>query len=534
MDNKQNKGIFWQQAQLSAEEIKKMSKEHCRRVSIRIKMALLLSVALFIFGLISAIISYNLYLDYSVEQHKRLGDGISRLAAGIIPPERVDEFIEKGERAEGYSQIEQSLYKIRASSPDIKYVYAYKIEKDGCHVVFDLDDGDDEGAQPGDVINFDEDFAEYLPTLFAGGEIEPIISEGRYGWLLTSYTPVLDENGKCQCYAAADISMNEIRDQAQDYLYKVTLLFICIYLAILFVGFLLARYHIILPVNTMAYAAGGFNYDSQRAMEKSLAQIKQLDITTGDEIENLYHSLVKLTGNSVKYLKDIKKKNETIDRMQYAFILTLADMVESRDENTGQHIKKTAAYVEIILRSMKEHGIYADELTNQFMDNVINSAPLHDIGKISVPDAILNKPGRLTDEEFAKMKTHTVEGGKIISSIITAIPDSDYLYDACDLATYHHEWWNGRGYPMGLSGDSIPLSARIMAVADVFDALVSNRSYKKGFPYEKALGIIREESGTHFDPKIVEAFFAAQDEILRVADEFSEMEKKDENGAEGK
>ena len=145
----------------------------------------------------------------------------------------------------------------------------------------------------------------------------------------------------------------------------------------------------------------------------------------------------------------------------------------------------------------------------------------------AVPDAILNKPGKLTDEEFAVMKSHTVVGGKILASLIESVPDSDYLYEACNLATYHHEKWNGKGYPTGLSGENIPLSARVMAVADVFDALVSNRSYKKGFPYEKALGIMHEETGTHFDPGVMKAFFAVQDKILEVADKFSEMEKQE-------
>ena len=161
------------------------------------------------------------------------------------------------------------------------------------------------------------------------------------------------------------------------------------------------------------------------------------------------------------------------------------------------------------------------------MDNVVNFAPLHDVGKINVPDAILNKPGKLTDEEFNMIQSHTIVGGKIIATLMKTVPDSDYLHEARNLALCHHEKWNGSGYPNGISGEEIPLSARVMAVADVFDALVSNRSYKKGFSYEKAMGIIREDSGTHFDPKVVAAFFAAKDAVIEVADGFSEMELED-------
>ena len=137
------------------------------------------------------------------------------------------------------------------------------------------------------------------------------------------------------------------------------------------------------------------------------------------------------------------------------------------------------------------------------------AAPLHDIGKIHIPDAILNKPGKLTDEEFTIMKTHTSAGEQLLTHAKAELGESDYLDMAVDMAAYHHEWWRGRGYPYGIGGGDIPLCARIMAVADVFDALTSKRSYKNAMPLEKAYAIIQEESGTHFDPVVVEAFFAA-------------------------
>ena len=162
--------------------------------------------------------------------------------------------------------------------------------------------------------------------------------------------------------------------------------------------------------------------------------------------------------------------------------------------------------------------MYADQLTEAYIQDVVNSAPLHDVGKIQVSDTILNKPGKLTDEEFEIMKTHTTDGAEIISRAIDTVSEenSGYLKEAMNLAHYHHEKWHGQGYPCGLAGEDIPLSARVMAVADVFDALVSKRSYKEGFPFEKAMDIIREGSGNHGDPKVVNAFVNAQDEVHRV------------------
>lgn len=195
--------------------------------------------------------------------------------------------------------------------------------------------------------------------------------------------------------------------------------------------------------------------------------------------------------------------------MQSGMITLMADIVENRDDNTGGHIKRTANYVECIAKELKKRGAYKDILTDEYMKDLIVAAPLHDIGKIHIPDAVLNKPGRLTNEEYDIMKTHTTAGQALLNRAKEELGEYSYLTMAAEMAAYHHEWWNGKGYPYGKSGEEIPLCARIMAVADVFDALVSKRCYKDGMPLDKAYAIIREETGTHFDPEVAEAFFAA-------------------------
>lgn len=198
--------------------------------------------------------------------------------------------------------------------------------------------------------------------------------------------------------------------------------------------------------------------------------------------------------------------HKRVSQMQFNIITMMADIVENRDGNTGGHIKRTAKYVEIIARELTRRKAFSDILTEKYVEDMIIAAPLHDIGKIHISDLILNKPGRLTDEEFAIMKTHTTAGGELLTHAIEELGESSYLKMALEMALYHHEWWNGKGYPHGISGDEIPLCARIMAVADVFDALTAKRCYKSAMPLEKALGIIREETGTHFDPVVAEAF----------------------------
>ncbi len=313
----------------------------------------------------------------------------------------------------------------------------------------------------------------------------------------------------------------QLQLKATRFLVNQVSLFVGVFILIVSEFIYLAQFHIILPMNTMAYVASTFTEDDRESLREVADNFKKLEIKTGDETENLYNVLTVMTRENADFLDDIERKNTTISELQNSLIVVLADLVESRDFNTGNHIKATAEYVELIMDQMITEGIYKEQMTPQFVSDVYRSAPLHDIGKISVSDVILNKPGKLTDEEFAIMKNHSLAGAEIIDHVIETLPNSDggYLHEARNLALYHHEKWDGSGYPYGISGEDIPLSARIMAVADVFDALVSKRSYKKAFEFDKAMGIIEESAGTHFDPLIANAFLHAKDRIKKVAEE---------------
>lgn len=205
--------------------------------------------------------------------------------------------------------------------------------------------------------------------------------------------------------------------------------------------------------------------------------------------------------------------HKQFSEMQFNIITMMADIVENRDDNTGGHIKRTAKYVEIIADELKKQGEYSEILTEKYISDMVVAAPLHDIGKIHISDVILNKPGRLTDDEFEIMKTHTTAGEKLLIHAKDELGESSYLDMAIEMAAYHHEWWNGKGYPYNIKENEIPLCARIMAVADVFDALTAKRCYKNAMPIEKAVSIIREETGTHFDPIVAEAFLSAVGKI---------------------
>lgn len=200
-----------------------------------------------------------------------------------------------------------------------------------------------------------------------------------------------------------------------------------------------------------------------------------------------------------------------IEKIQRSVISSLAAVVEERDENTGGHINRTGEYVRALIERMKRSDKYSS-LPDSYFNNVLLATAMHDVGKIKIPDAILNKPGKLTDVEYEIIKTHPEQGAKIIKRTMKDVEDEDYFDVACNIARSHHERYDGQGYPDGLSGGDIPLEARIMALADVYDALVSERPYKKAFSRGEALRIIREGSGTQFDPDLTELFLEANKE----------------------
>ncbi|MCL2718734.1 MAG: response regulator [Lachnospiraceae bacterium] len=201
-------------------------------------------------------------------------------------------------------------------------------------------------------------------------------------------------------------------------------------------------------------------------------------------------------------------RTEKLLRLQNSLTSILANMVENRDKLTGKHIERTASYLKIMLNYMIDNEIYIDELKDWNIDVNVSAARLHDLGKITVSDLILNKTDKLTEEEFDLIKAHTTEGENIINDIIRETGDEDFLKNAKLFAGSHHERWDGTGYPSGLKGTEIPLHGRIMAIADVYDALVSDRPYKKAFTHERAVEIMLENKGTHFDPQIVDVFIA--------------------------
>lgn len=256
-------------------------------------------------------------------------------------------------------------------------------------------------------------------------------------------------------------------------------------------------------VSLLIFVLVGFfcttSYRNRRRAMMLVEQLQDYQLTLEDRVRE------KTEENEAQNKKMMQMQENVIDGM--------ATIIESRDGNTGRHVKNVKKYVTMMVEYMREHQIYSEEMDDDFVKNICSAAVLHDIGKIKVSDQILNKPGRFTPEEFEIMKTHSRLGGEIVETVLGKDVDEELMQICRDITTYHHEKWDGTGYPDGLAGKEIPLSSRIMAVADVFDALVSKRVYKDKMPKEEAFDILRKDSGTHFDPVLIEVFFGIREQV---------------------
>ncbi|MDR3331270.1 MAG: response regulator [Synergistaceae bacterium] len=225
-------------------------------------------------------------------------------------------------------------------------------------------------------------------------------------------------------------------------------------------------------------------------------------------VETQKHELKNLNDNLVKL---VEQKTGAVLELQRAILTTVSNLVEYRDDVTGGHVERTERFLSVLVQEMAKSGVYGDVLSTWDIDLFLQSAQLHDVGKIAIRDNILMKPAKLTNEEFEEMKKHTTFGETVIEKIQQSAKESVFLTHAKIMAGTHHEKWDGSGYPRGIAGSNIPLQGRLMAVADVYDALVSERPYKKAFTHDQAVQIIKNERGNHFDPIVADAFLASAD-----------------------
>ena len=508
----------WRQKPLTPSEIKNFKENNKDiRYSVRTRITLILVTMCILLLLAVGWIVMRVFFNNQKEEKTQMAQSAAKFAAEVVDANKIDDYLAKGESEPGYTETKNMLYKIRENAPGVIYLYVVKITSDGNGIyVFDLDSlgvdedyGNMEAYTVGEVVPVEKEFRPYLDDLLSGKGMDAVESESAtWDWMVTTYYPLVNDKGQCVAYVGADASVDYIVSYISVFLIRILLIMASVFVLILAYGLWTTGIFITYPINGIVRGVEIFiNAGSdQKKMDSALRELRSIDISTDDEVEKLYNSICDMALNQAEQMRGIRKLYDETEKMQDGLIITMADLVENRDSDTGAHIQKTAAYVKIIVEGLKEKGYYAEKITPKFMSDVVRSAPLHDVGKINIPDSVLNKPGKLTDEEYEIMKTHTTAGKNIMEKAISTVEGENYLKEARNMAAYHHERWDGKGYPEGLHGEVIPLSARIMAVADVFDALTSPRVYKKAFSVEKAVSIIEEGSGTQFDPKCVEVF----------------------------
>ena len=262
------------------------------------------------------------------------------------------------------------------------------------------------------------------------------------------------------------------------------------------------------------------------AQECSLVQVAKGDISKRVPIFE-HDELGSMASLTNQMLDSLQNSQDEVKTTRDVAIVSLSALAESRDNETGAHILRTQEYVRALAKHLSQFEQHKALLTDNYIELLYKSAPLHDVGKVGIPDNILLKPGKLTDDEFEVMKGHPEIGAKALSMAEEQLGSNSFLQLAKEISLTHHEKWNGEGYPNGLKGEEIPLSGRLMAIADVYDALISERVYKKAFSHEKAKSIILEGRESHFDPQLVDAFLAIEQEFVAIADKYRSLEAQE-------
>ena len=428
-----------EKGQVGAEPAKTAAPVKNRHLLLMILLALLN-----LFTVAGIVTTSVIILNRATREHRtEIIEHTAKLATTFIDGDKVNGWLEHG-RDEEYDATADSLESILHNTPFLQYLYVYQIKEDGCHVVFDFDSYDEETGElvPGDPLGylreFDESWEGKIPALLAGEKVDTIETNDTYGWLLTRYEPVYDSLGECVCYVGADLSMSGVRVYVLNYV-----MWIAIIAAIFLAG------SIILGMRIYAGA--------RRA----------------DQMESLIER---------------QKRDKQLTR---EIIEAFAKVVDLKDNYTQGHSFRVAQYTEMLA---KELG--CDEETIEKYHNI---ALMHDIGKVGVPDNVLNKPGKLSDDEYSLIKSHTSRGYEVLKNI-------SLMPEIAVGAEFHHERPDGKGYPLGLKEEEIPRVAQIIAVADCFDAMYSNRPYRPRMNFEKVVSIIKGASGTQLTPDVVDAF----------------------------
>lgn len=453
----------------------------------------------------------SFYSDKRVRQEQiNSATNCAKIASNLLYNAPLDEFLAHGKNAQ-YNEYRSQLLVI-CKNFNLRYLYVYipHFGKNTLTPIFDMAgraSDDDKVWQLGKDVDWK--FSKAEKNAFYGVDDNTIVElNDQYGHLITRYVPVYNSKNKIIALIGVDFDYKEYKQKIITSLLRGLLFMgLCLFSIYIVLLFYLKQI-IVKPITLISSKMDNFLKDNSTSMEP-------IHIESGDELEMMAASFNRMVADINSYVKQISD-------MQMETIFSLAKLAQSRDDDTGKHLERVQQYCYVLAQKLAQDSPYAEQINDEFIKNTVNASILHDIGKVAISDLILLKPGKLTDEEFAEMKKHTTMGAQTLSEVHSKFGHNSFIEIGKLMANYHHERWDGRGYPEGLSGEEIPLAARIMSIADVYDAISTKRVYKDAFPQEKCVAIIKEGRGTQFDPVIVDAFLETVDTFNKIREELSE------------
>ncbi len=454
-----------------------------------------------------AIIGYFYYINNNVkitEGYK--ADTGAQVTSQILKNVPLENYLKNG-KDDKYTEYEKALTQV-CQDYGLRYIYVYipDLKNNTVKVVFYVSDKGPTipNRKLGTIVNWT--LSDVEREAFTKGKHDRFLEmNNALGHTVSKFAPVY-YNNESIAIVGSDVDFSIVY---KDITLNFAKVFSLMALSLLLIYLILISYIkriVIYPITYISYKMNKF-------LKSGTTQIEPISITSEDEIASMADSFNEMVSKINTYIKKITD-------MQDETIFSLAKLAQSRDDDTGKHLERVKLYCKLLSDELAANSIYKDEISQERIETLMKASALHDIGKVGIPDKILLKQGRLTDEEYEVIKKHTTIGRDTLAEVHNQFGNNSFIEVGMIIAYCHHERWDGKGYPQGISGLDIPLEARIMALADVYDAISSKRVYKDAFPQEKCIQIIKEGRGTQFDPVLVDAFLAIQDKFLEARLEF--------------
>lgn len=475
-----------------------------RKIPLRLQYYAIIICISVILCAVSVAATQIIHTGFVTNRYQNLSENVAKTVSAIIDVNRFESYI-NGEDTLEYIEINGKIHNLKNTVPNVANIAVYRFMPDGMQVIFDTDSNDIKGGL-GKVNSYDRSWREYKDTLIEGQTVKKADILVKQGRTLMHCMPVSADSVNGSVYVCVGILRDAVFGERDSLVRYIVYAIVSLCVALLVLAVLVFERKIVKPVKRICATVEDA---ANRHDSAFIHKIMESDLRSVNELENIYKSLLKIyTSKARLFGVSTAENNDSVD--------SIRSLIKRMDNFTASHLDNSLQYVILIVNELRKKDKYKDILTDKYVEEITLASPLHDIGKLVIPKNIVGKPGKLTDAEYEVMKKHASLGGKVIEEIYLKESDESYLHLARDIATYHHERWDGSGYPSKLKGEEIPLAVRIVSIADVFDALVSERVYKKAYSFEKSFEMIVSDSGKFFDPEIIEVVVELKDKIRDV------------------